>query len=416
MKREPKRNICPVCREQFFLEQMLFRSGGAKGMYLHFFPEQSLPAAYLYTLRQTLQDLAQKADPDTFFLPTETSLVSGEEGDVELHLLAQKARGFSVPRRNEAIGNTITLSVCPGVDVTSDGERLLSCAEVGLRLSRFLNLKCLVSEAPIPPLGPQQFGDFYIDTLPSALQGFFGDRDLRQGETDRLLARYTALRIVDREVRTGYDSVAWDLARALGATPLEIFAVAGRALERKMSGGKAAAPEVLANRIRARLVDTLEILANGGTAMADGDSVSARLKTMAQLAAEYTIRGSSFNRNSLLDPISLAFDRLRRKSTPLDFDTLQAATSQGIFNRLERLADVQYKPGARKHEKVSQFITVFYELLLNNYSGNMARFLGDEKALKEAYLFYVNAALQKRREERAAKGEADDTMTDEEQN
>lgn len=415
VKREPKRNICPVCREQFFLEQMLFRSGGAKGMYLHFFPEQSLPAAYLDTLRQTLQDLAQKADPDTFFLPTEMSLVDGEE-DFELHLLAQKARGFSIPRRNEAIGNTITLSVCPGVDVTSDGERLLSCAEIGLRLGKLLGLRCLVSEAPIPPLGPQQFGDFYLDTLPSALQGFFGDRDLREGATDRLLERYAALRIVDREVRTGYDSVAWDLARALGATPLEIFAVAGRALERKMSGGKAAAPEVLANRIRARLVNTLEILVNGGSAMADGDSVSVRLKTMAQLAAEHTIRGSSFKRNSLLDPVSLAFDRLRRKSTPLDFDTLQAATSQAIFNRLERLADVQYKPGARKHEKVSQFITVFYELLMNNYGGNLARFLSDEKALKEAYLFYVNAALQVRREERAAKGEAEDSQTDEDQN
>lgn len=415
VKREPKRNVCPVCREQFFLEQMLFRSGGAKGMYLHFFPAQSLPAAYLDMLRQTLQDLAQKADPDTFFLPTETSLVEGEE-DFELHLLAQKARGFAVPRRNEAIGNTITLSVCPGVDVTSDGERLLSCVEVALRLSKLLGLRCLVSEAPIPPLGLQQFDDFYIDTLPSALQGFFGSRDLRQEEIERLLARYTALRIVDREVRTGYDSVAWDLARALGAAPLEIFAVAGRALERKINGVKAAAPEVLANRIRARLVYTLEILVNGGRAMADDDSVSARLKTMAQLAAEHTIRGSSFKRNSLLDPISLAFDRLRRKSTPLDLESVQAATSQAIFNRLERLADVQYKPGARKHEKVSQFVTVFYELLMNNYGGNLARFLSDEKALKEAYLFYVNAALQARREERSAKGEADDTVTDEEQN
>jgi len=416
VKREPKRNICPVCREQFFLEQMLFRSGGAKGMYLHFFPKSGLPAEYLNTLRQTLEDLAQKADPDTFFLPTETSLVAEEDTGSELKLLAQKARGFALPRRSEAIGNTITLSVCPGVDVTSDGERLLSCVEIGLRLGKLLGLRCLVSEAPIPPLGAQQFGDFYIDTLPSALQNFFGNRDLRQDQADQLLERYAALRTVDREVRTGYDSVAWDLARALGATPLEIFAVAGRALERKIRGGKATAPEVLANRIRARLVNTLEILVNGGTAMADGDSVSARLKTMAQLAAEHTIRGSSFKRNSLLDPISLAFDRLRRKSTPLDLDTLQAATSQAIFNRLERLADVQYKPGARKHEKVSQFISVFYELLMNNYGGNLARFLSDEKSLKEAYLFYVNAALQTRREERAAKGEADDTVTDEELN
>jgi hypothetical protein len=143
--------------------------------------------------------------------------------------------------------------------------------------------------------------------------------------------------------------------------------------------------------------------------MADEHSVSARLKTMAQLAAEHSLRGSSFKRNSLLDPVSLAFDRLRRKSAPLDLESVQAATSQAIFDRLERLADPQYKPGAAKHEKVARFVSVFYELLQENYSGNLARFLSDEKALKEAYLFYLNAALQARREERAAKDETDGT-------
>src|SRR5262249_32135311 len=232
------------------------RSGGPKGMYLHFFPAGTLPAVYLDTLRQSLEGLAQQADLESFFLPTETSLVAEGDTGLELKLLAQKARGFALPRRSEAIGNTITLSVCPGFDVSGDGARLLQCVEIGLRLSKLLGLRCLVSEAPIPPLGAQQFKDFYIDTLPSALQGFFGEQNLKQSQADTLLERYVALRTVDREVRTGYDSVTWELARALGAAPLEIFAIAGRALERKMSGGKAAAPEVLANRIRARLVNT----------------------------------------------------------------------------------------------------------------------------------------------------------------
>ncbi len=412
VKREPKRNICPVCREQFFLEQMLFRSGGTKGMYLHFFPTGGLPAVYLETLRQSLEDLAQQAE-DTFFLPTETSLIADEQTGLELHLLAQKARGFAVPRRSEAIGNTITLPICPGFDISSDGMRLLQSVEVGLRLGKLLGLRCLVSEAPIPPLGSQQFGAFYIDTLPTALQGFLGGRDLNQEQADELLKRYTALRVVDREIRTGYDSVAWDLARALGTAPLEIFAVAGRALERKLRGTKASAPEILAGRIRARLTNILETLAYGGLTMADEHSVSARLKTMAQLAAEHTLRGSSFKRNSLLDPVSLAFDRLRRKSAPLDLESVQAATSQAIFDRLDRLADPQYKPGATKHEQVARFVEVFYGLLRENFGGNLARFLGDEKALKEAYLFYLNAALQARREEKAARGQTDNIEEEE---
>ena len=401
VRREPKRNICPVCREQFFLEQMLFRSGGTKGMYLHFFPQGGLPAVYMETLRHSLEELTQKADPDTFFLPTETSLIDGQDTPLELRLLSQKARGFAMPQLSDAIGNTITLPVCPGVGESSDGKRVLQSVEIGLRLGKLLGLRCVVSESPIPPIGSQQFGAFYIDTMPSALQGFFGRKNLTRSQAESLLERYSALRLVDREVRTGFDSIDWDLARALGVAPLTIFAVAGRALERKIGKSKATSPDALSGRIRARLTSTLEFLAYGGTTMAEKQAVSARLKIMAKLAANHALRGSSFKRNSLLDPVSLAFDRLRRKSEPFDFEVVQAATSQAIFDRLERLADLQYKPGASKHGQVTQFVAVFYDLLRENYGNNLARFLSDEKSLKEAYLFYLNTALQDRRGEKA---------------
>lgn len=265
-KREPKRNICPVCREQFFLEQMLFRSGGSKGMYLHFFPDGGLPAMYLETVKQRLEDLARQADPDTFFLPTETSLIEAGDDDTTLQLLAQKARGFAVPRRSEAIGNIISLSICPGFDISGDGARLLQSVEIGVRLAKFLGLRCLISESPIPPLIPDQW--LYIDTLPVALQGFLGDQVLDWRGTEELLQRYTALRLVDREVRTGFDSVAWELAWALGATPLEIFAVADRALERKLRQGTTGRGQSLGMLIRARICSALERLAEGGTRMA----------------------------------------------------------------------------------------------------------------------------------------------------
>jgi len=69
-------------------------------MYLHFFPDGGLPAVYLETVKQRLDELARQADPDTFFLPTETSLIEAGWDDTTLQLLAQKARGFAVPRRS----------------------------------------------------------------------------------------------------------------------------------------------------------------------------------------------------------------------------------------------------------------------------------------------------------------------------
>jgi CRISPR-associated protein Csc3 len=394
-KREPKRNICPVCREQFFLEQMLFRSGGSKGMYLHFFPEGGLPAVYLETVKQRLDELARQADPDTFFLPTETSLIEAGEDDTTLKLLVQKARGFAVPRRSEAIGNIISLSICPGFDISGDGTRVLQSVEIGLRLAKFLGLRCLISESPIPPLIPEQW--LYIDTLPMALHGFFGNRVLDWQGTGELLQRYADLRLVDREVRTGFDSVAWDLVRALGVTPLEIFAVADRALERKLHQGTANRGQALGVLIRARICSALQSLAEGGIQMADVQSLSARVKKMAEIATEYKLWGRSrVNRNSLLDPLSMAFENLRRMSPEMDMTFVRAQTIEEIFAHLSRVrlqANPRFRIGKTKRQGITTYVDEFYRIVEEIYRRQLPRVLPQEKAIKAAYLCFLSEAM-----------------------
>jgi CRISPR-associated protein Csc3 len=395
VKREPKRNICPVCREQFFLEQMLFRSGGSKGMYLHFFPDGGLPAVYLETVKQRLDELARQADPDTFFLPTETSLVEAGWDDTTLQLLAQRARGFAVPRRSEAIGNIISLSICPGFDISGDGARVLQSVEIGLRLAKFLGLRCLISESPIPPLIPEQC--LYIDTLPVALQGFFGNQVLDWQGTEELLQRYAALRLVDREVRTGFDSVAWELVRALGASPLEIFAVADRALERKLRQGTANRGQALGMLIRARICSALKRLAEGGTQMADMQSLSARVRKMAEIATEYKLWGRSrVNRNSLLDPLSTAFENLRRKSPEMDMSFVRAQTIEEIFAHLSRVrlqANPRFRIGKTKRQGITTYVDEFYRMVEEIYRDQLPRVLPQEKAIKAAYLCFLSEAM-----------------------
>ena len=109
------------------------------------------------TLRHSLEDLTQKADPDMFFLPTETSLIDGSDTNLELHLLSQKARGFALPKQSEALGNTITLSVCRALERVVTANGFCRAVEIGLRLGKLLGLRCVVSESPIPPVGSQQF-------------------------------------------------------------------------------------------------------------------------------------------------------------------------------------------------------------------------------------------------------------------
>jgi CRISPR-associated protein Csc3 len=392
VKREPKRNICPVCREQFFLEQMLFRSGGSKGMYLHFFPNGGLPAEYLTTVKQTLDDLVRQADPDTFFLPTETSLIAAETHGAVLHLAVQKARGFAVPRRSEAIGNIISLSVCPGVDLSGDGARVLQSVEIGLRLAKLLGLRCLISESSIPPLIPEHF--LYIDTLPVTLQSFFVDKALDIQGTEELLQRYHALRTVDREVRPGYDSLAWELARALGVSNLEIFAVADRALEKKLRSGSSGALGVI---LRTKICNALVQLAEGDPRMADTQNLSARVKKMAEIATEYKLWGRSrINRNSLLAPLSIAFENLRRKSPEMDLAFVRAQTTEDVFahiSRIRRQASPQFQIGATKRQGITAYVDEFYRILEDVYRAQLPKAFAQEKAFKAAYLCFLSEAM-----------------------
>jgi len=367
-------------------------------MYLHFFPDGGLPAVYLETVKQRLDELARQADPDTFFLPTETSLIKAGWDDTTLQLLAQKARGFAVPRRSEAIGNIISLSICPGFDISGDGARVLQSVEIGLRLAKFLSLRCLISESPIPPLIPEHW--VYIDTLPVALQGFFGDRAFDWQGAAALLQRYTALRLVDREVRTGFDSVAWELVRALGAAPLEIFAFADRALERKLRHGTANRGQSLGMLIRARICSALERLAEGGIQMAEVQSLSVRVKKMAEIATEYKLWGRSrVNRNSLLDPLSMAFENLRRMSPEMDMTFVRAQTIEEIFAHLSRVrlqANPRFRIGKTKRQGITTYVDEFYRMVEEIYRGQLPRVLPQEKAIKAAYLCFLSEAMTTR--------------------
>ena len=128
--------------------------------------------------------------------------------------------------------------------------------------------------------------------------------------------------------------------------------------------------------------------------MSDDPKASSLLKQMAEIAWKDRIRGSSLARNALLLPINMMFDQLRRQRMSLDLETLQAATTQKIFDYLWRIAEDRFKPGREKHRKVSQFVAVFFEDLLGRvYRGNLARLLSDEKDLKAAFLFYVQAQI-----------------------
>ena len=90
------------------------------------------------------------------------------------------------------------------------------------------------------------------------------------------------------------------------------------------------------------------------------------IKRMAELGWEGKIKGSSLERNSLLQPINLIFDQIRKQSQVLDIEIIRSSTIQKIFDYLERINDSKYHVGKSKLEKVTAFVDIFFNQLLNN--------------------------------------------------
>src|SRR5260370_16434449 len=87
------------------------------------------------------------------------------------------------------------------------------------------------------------------------------------------------------------------------------------------------------------------------------------LQELTVFAAQNSIKGTSFKRNSLLKPLDIILQELDRCPNPDDNKELaliRAATKELIFDHLERIAKDEYKPGQTKHSKVNQYVDLFF--------------------------------------------------------
>ncbi len=126
-------------------------------------------------------------------------------------------------------------------------------------------------------------------------------------------------------------------------------------------------------------------------------TVSEILKAMAEIAWTKQIKGQTLKRNSLLMPMLMFFDQIRKQQPVLDIAALEAAVNEKIFNHLDRISD--NGRGKATREAIEKLANLFFkELIENSYHGKIHRIISDEKDLKAAYLFYLRSHIGKKEE------------------
>jgi len=139
------------------------------------------------------------------------------------------------------------------------------------------------------------------------------------------------------------------------------------------------------------------------------------LRAMAVYAAENRIRGNTLKRNSLLKPLDVILNELDRcldPDNPDELELIRAGTKEMIFDHLERIAQSDYKPGRTKQDKVSHYVDLFFDGVLDKaHHGKVNRLLNRERLIRSAYLFYLREALPRK----VAVGVAVDAETSEDE-
>jgi CRISPR-associated protein Csc3 len=393
--KEPKKNICLVCRAQFILEK-LNRSSvkNVKTFYLHLYPYTFYTDVFLRALSDRVNDLLA-TDTTVVMLRSDDALrETSSEGPLRLITRTKAGKphtfGLALPQYAEFVGNVIIFPMnCPG---ENDAEQFLFALQNVLVMQRFLGCKAVLTSSPVPPVNRDAFNDFFVDGIPLGFEGLLPEPGLDRQAVNELWDRMSALIRLRSELYNPEreENSPLVFARAMAdLSGLSVFHEADRMVELRARSGGASGDQRMWRTIAItrRILSDVNIAANGGLTMQ-------ALTDLATMGWRDRIIGRSLERNSLLKPFDMILEALKGKSDAFNVATLRAALVEDIFRHLEVIASQEYKPGRTKREKVKDYVDLFFTSVLEGvYRGNINRLLSDGKGLRSAYLFYLREQI-----------------------
>jgi len=396
--REPKRNVCKICRTQFILEKLNHVTGkGVKTLYIHLYPYTFFTEAFLNSLRAEVREILEQ-DTTVLFPRTDDAIkeiIASEGKRMPLRFYTKNKQGkdyvYGLPlplNYSEVIGNVLTFPLnCPG---DNDSEQFLFALQNTLLLGRYFGCKVILTDSAVPILSKKDFGNLFVDNIPL---GFAGLLPINNFDTEQLntlwsdITNLFRLRSLLYEVGSE-ENLLLPLVQSLASEGrLQLYHLTDRLIEAKSD------TTWRAIGLAKECLPIINILVKGEKRMK-------ALQTLAEIAWRDHIIGRSLERNSLLKPLDMILDGLEAKSEAFGIDTLKAQMVEDIFRHLEAISSNEYKPGRAKREKVKAYIDAFFNGVLENvYHSNVQKLLADVKSLRSAYLFYVREQIPTKQKE-----------------
>ncbi len=362
-------------------------------MYIHLYPHSFHTDFFLAAFKHTIKELYNE-DLQSLFLKTDQFIIDSiKDKNPQPAYDMKKVNGISLPQfSDDVIGNIIILPInCPK-DNNATMNFIFGLFNL-LILMRTFNFRAVLTTSPVPFFDGEDFGELYLDHVPSNIQGFIGNGSLNHSEVDELWDKLTSLYDVASRIDSGTDrhKILLALMMTASANSFRLFFEIDRLILKNVK-------ELYASSVILKVLPVIEKLIPEKRRMAMNALVN-----LAQFAGKERLIGKNLEvRYAKLKPFDLILKLVEKRGHSIDRDILIGAAVDDIFTHLHRIADEKYKPGATKKGKIEQYVRCFFDEVLDGmYQGNIERLIRDKRILRSAYVFYLEQGLAMKKEETA---------------
>lgn len=247
---DPSRNVCAVCRAQYILEKLAWRSHGDKygaeqvTFYLHLFPYSFFTQPLLRAWWGSINRL-RDSDHSAFFLDTRHYFRNIEAVLEDIQGFPTSTNGLGLPTLSEALSNTPVLPIIAPGD--SYGVQFILALEMAVILGRWFECRALLSRLPVPPLNlSRERIDgkpvvLMVEGMPRNMSWLVPETSMSSEQVEELHRKLGQLHQLSKALYysgSKSDDVPHDFAVAAADDELALFYQADRLIEKKVDAEK----------------------------------------------------------------------------------------------------------------------------------------------------------------------------------
>lgn len=256
--RDPKRNVCDVCRTQFILEKLAWRSHRDKQgneqvtFYLHLFPYSYYTQPLLLAWWQSIEKL-RDTDHTALFFDTRDFFRQWERLQAGIPPRCYRNRGIEgmgIPTLSEAISNTPVLPLI--ITGSNYGMQFLKALEQAALIARWFDSRIILSRMPVPSLNlanvllEKEPVALLLENAPRVMSWLVPETTLTRAGVDILCRKLSKVHQIVDKLGASYETLEatiYDLVVAASDDSLALYYEVDRLIEQNATRKKGKKPE-----------------------------------------------------------------------------------------------------------------------------------------------------------------------------